>query len=183
MFNLHSVFVRLMNTCPDVGMRKRESQHRTISCPALASRINQEGNRILVGEVLCEVDHEWCLRFIGGGRGVVSQKQWTCSCGRGSTEPTIVPKRGRISLKELAGPECALSNRQVILNSFILSPSSNVELKSEGGSPWDREEKPTHTPSVSPVKVSHRYLLGEEEENSHHEVKVDVLLNTMSWTL
>lgn len=46
----------------------------------------------------------------------------------------------------------------------------------------DREEKPTHTPSVSPVAVNHRYLLGEEEEKSHLGVKVDELLNTMGWT-
>lgn len=46
----------------------------------------------------------------------------------------------------------------------------------------DREEKPTHTPPVRPVAVNHRYLLGEEEENSHIGVQVDVLLNTMGWT-
>lgn len=33
----------------------RESQHSTVSCPTLASRITEEDNRILVGEGLCEV--------------------------------------------------------------------------------------------------------------------------------
>lgn len=36
LFNLHSVFVRLMNTCPDVGTREREpTQHHLLSCLSL----------------------------------------------------------------------------------------------------------------------------------------------------
>lgn len=44
----------------------------------------------------------------------------------------------------------------------------------------DREERPTHTPSVRAVTVSHRSA--GEEESSHAGVKAEVLMNTMDWT-
>lgn len=92
-------------------VQERESQHSTISCPALASRITEEDNRILEGP--CEVDHKWCLR--GRGReGSCEPKAMDLFLQKRIQEPTIVPKRGKISLKELAGPEFELSNRQVM---------------------------------------------------------------------
>lgn len=58
---------------------------------------------------------------------------------------------------------------------------SNLGLESERGSKWGRRTEQTYTPSIRPMGVNHRPLLGEEEEDSHLGVKTEVL-NTLDWT-